>query len=1004
MAQPSIPTHARIFSTDSIISPHAALEALALTDDTIPSSPPRASSSRYPDGLGRSPPTNRASPGSGFRRRSMRSTNGNGGAPDGYDEYDEDTVDDTSERLFVRARFDFDASDPSALSFRAGEVIEVITMLESGWWDGMLGETRGWFPSNFVEEVELEMEEEDEVLAGDAGGDEGVEEYGVGGIHARDRGEGHGAPRGGGGAGPERGVGEEGPALAVEDLLASQWGYETQGLDELARQMMDEAEEDEAKEFEIAAARVRQRTAETASVGLGGPGQGSDMDEFGVPRNERNAMETEGDVTVRPRQNGQGPTTVADRAPPVEPEDAWIPSLTPDGQVGKHRRNDGFSLLTRPVQVYYHNTQTGEDSWELPMSTPLDDDLYGAADDDYFHTFGSGASTSDAFAAPTAADDGDFRIPPKAQGDIPYPWVSRLSDDGTHWFYVNRLTGQMQRDFPKSLAGASVPSRDGPSHSTQPSAGSARGAASRLSLELQRKAVAEWEKRTREALEAVLQPKPRPTMGGLMDNISDTLREIFEAAVAGSAAEEEMSRAVDLGSEAGIAAALLREESAVDMLASAHASILGAIRELLSAFGYVGPIDKMEEMPRPNWTGDMTLIGSIGLLSSNVHAAVTSKRVPDSGLSTWAEVMRSASKLRDVVGMFPQSALAGTTAGGWDSAQGKALEAWIGVDNLGELVGGRWGFGKVASERAFDQTAALGVQKAKADFYAAMGAGEEDVLGVLRAATVFRSAIDGCDIAAVIDLDGDRDDAGGSRVREEELRRYTELVGQARHALRDLDDAALTIDWELAALFMSSSESSETATSLAQLGPAVSAATKAFSTLLAVVGEQVSLVDSSSVRGAIGARSPRARKARPQSTVSTQSRGSRASRRSAFRQRVRGLEEEFLDAEDLELERLAQAGQRELLAGSIPGVSGSNPPSAGANASQISLARAGGPEPSATSSTTSLPYQKTESDTASTKASNRTSFMKSFMRGRSGSDADDGESARRRRLRRYSGC
>jgi son of sevenless-like protein len=236
------------------------------------------------------------------------------------------------------------------------------------------------------------------------------------------------------------------------------------------------------------------------------------------------------------------------------------------------------------------------------------------------------------------------------------------------------------------------------------------------------------------------------------------------------------------------------------------------------------------------------------------------------------------------------------------------------------------------------------------------------------------------------------------------MRRYTELVGQARHALRHLDDAALTIDWELAALFMSSSESSETGTSLAQLGPAVSAASKAFSTLLAVVGEQASLVASSSVRGAIGARSPRAPKARPQSTVSTQSRGSRASRRSAFRQRVRGLEEEFLDAEDLELERLAQAGQRELLAGGVIGASGSNPPSAGANASQISLARAG-PEPSATSSTTSLPYQKTESDTASTKASNRTSFMKSFMRGRSGSDADDGESAWRKRLERwYSGC
>ena len=55
---------------------------------------------------------------------------------------------------FVRARFDFSASDPSALSFKQGDMIEVIAMLESGWWDGVLDQRRGWFPSNFVEEVD----------------------------------------------------------------------------------------------------------------------------------------------------------------------------------------------------------------------------------------------------------------------------------------------------------------------------------------------------------------------------------------------------------------------------------------------------------------------------------------------------------------------------------------------------------------------------------------------------------------------------------------------------------------------------------------------------------------------------------------------------------------------------------------------------------------------------------------------------------------------------------
>lgn len=57
----------------------------------------------------------------------------------------------------MRAVYDFEATDESALSFRAGHVIEVLTMLPSGWWDGMLGTSRGWFPSNYVEDVDDEL-------------------------------------------------------------------------------------------------------------------------------------------------------------------------------------------------------------------------------------------------------------------------------------------------------------------------------------------------------------------------------------------------------------------------------------------------------------------------------------------------------------------------------------------------------------------------------------------------------------------------------------------------------------------------------------------------------------------------------------------------------------------------------------------------------------------------------------------------------------------------------
>jgi son of sevenless-like protein len=202
------------------------------------------------------------------------------------------------QRLFVRARFDFDASDPSALSFRAGDLIEVITMLESGWWDGMLGETRGWFPSNFVEEVDVDEEE--------ALGEEGY--------------EGEDALRMFGGVGAEA-------ALGMDDVLGGEWGQGAQGLDDLARHMMDEAARaDDGRDFEAAAARVRARTVETV-VEEEAPEAGMEADEFGVPSSHQGQDNA---VTIRAGAANAQQDRVSKK---VEPEDAWIPSLTPDGQV-----------------------------------------------------------------------------------------------------------------------------------------------------------------------------------------------------------------------------------------------------------------------------------------------------------------------------------------------------------------------------------------------------------------------------------------------------------------------------------------------------------------------------------------------------------------------------------------------------------------------------------------------------------------------------------------------
>lgn len=54
-----------------------------------------------------------------------------------------------SGQLYVRALYDYDADDRTSLSFRQGDIIQVITQLESGWWDGVIHGVRGWFPSNY---------------------------------------------------------------------------------------------------------------------------------------------------------------------------------------------------------------------------------------------------------------------------------------------------------------------------------------------------------------------------------------------------------------------------------------------------------------------------------------------------------------------------------------------------------------------------------------------------------------------------------------------------------------------------------------------------------------------------------------------------------------------------------------------------------------------------------------------------------------------------------------
>lgn len=71
----------------------------------------------------------------------------------------QDLLEDQFTTLFCRAIYDYEAQDASALSFRKDDIIEVLTQQPSGWWDGLLGDERGWFPSNYVKVISDEEAE-----------------------------------------------------------------------------------------------------------------------------------------------------------------------------------------------------------------------------------------------------------------------------------------------------------------------------------------------------------------------------------------------------------------------------------------------------------------------------------------------------------------------------------------------------------------------------------------------------------------------------------------------------------------------------------------------------------------------------------------------------------------------------------------------------------------------------------------------------------------------------
>lgn len=77
-------------------------------------------------------------------------------------ERDSNHLNSGSNLYYCRALYDYVASTPTELSFRKDEIMEILSRDRSGWWDGLIEDRRGWFPSNYV--VLISEEEAERLL------------------------------------------------------------------------------------------------------------------------------------------------------------------------------------------------------------------------------------------------------------------------------------------------------------------------------------------------------------------------------------------------------------------------------------------------------------------------------------------------------------------------------------------------------------------------------------------------------------------------------------------------------------------------------------------------------------------------------------------------------------------------------------------------------------------------------------------------------------------------
>ncbi|KAA1479453.1 ras GEF [Dentipellis sp. KUC8613] len=263
--------------------------------------------------------------------------------------------------FFCRALYDYQSADDSSLSFRRGDIIEVLTRLETGWWDGLLGEERGWFPSNYV--VVISDDEADAAFSA-------VEFQ------------------------------QEAPSRPTEHATPAE----------------------NPQSSSVSSSMASSSTMATSLTSSLSPS----------PADHRNWLEEDTDYEgSRGHLDGLASTS---RDNPLQSNDFWVPQVTQDGQ------------------IFYVNTQTGQQSRDLPMEAEhdLSEDDFGSINNSQ-RMLGPGSSAPYRQSGQMRQSDSSPAGfgPPKRTG-TPEPWVRRLADDGMSYFYWNKLDGSVQWTLPDS--------------------------------------------------------------------------------------------------------------------------------------------------------------------------------------------------------------------------------------------------------------------------------------------------------------------------------------------------------------------------------------------------------------------------------------------------------------------------------------------------------------------------------------------------------------------------